>query len=109
VLAKAADEKSKGTAIFNETSSKTEDHFKRAREMYIQSSSTLIVRSEDFVKHESVKGKYLEGAKSALMNAAMMSIKLKDFVLALDQLKYSKQFFKPEDDTSKVHYRMGAR
>lgn len=100
--------KKEGTTIFNESSDKTPDQLNRAREKYLKSSEKLLTRSTDFVQMETFKELYFEAMKSAMMNAAMMDLKLKEFQRSLDELKYAKQFFQDHDDKSKLDYRMAA-
>jgi len=68
----------------------------------------LLARSQDFVKYDSVRDNYIAAVKSALMNAAMMNLKLKEYEACYNQLKMAKQFFEPKEDQSKLNYRMGA-
>ena len=64
--------------------------------------------SNDFIISAQYKDQFIESNKIALMNAAMMSLKLKDYQQGLEMLRYVKSFFAPTDDMSKLNYRMAA-
>mmetsp|Transcript_28467 Transcript_28467/g.32557 ORF Transcript_28467/g.32557 Transcript_28467/m.32557 type:complete len:190 (-) Transcript_28467:48-617(-) len=72
----------------------------------MRSSEILIARSTELEKIPELKSRYLEICKSALMNAAMMGLKLKEFQQTLDILKFTKTLFTKDEDCSKLHYRM---
>jgi hypothetical protein len=100
--------KQEGTRIFTENPQKNDQQLIDAREKYLKSSEKLVTRSTDFVVDPAVKNLYMDGMKSALMNASMMSLKLKDFEKSVETLKYAKQFFSQSDDTGKLDYRLAA-
>lgn len=100
--------KEEGNKIFNESSIKTNEQLKRAQEKYLKASEVLLARGVDFVKEQSLNKKYFTSVKLALMNAAMMNLKLKEYQLAFDQLKYAKQFLQDGEDQSKIQFRLAA-
>lgn len=108
VLEEAEELKKEGTKAFNESSEKSPAQLERARDKYLKSSEKLLTRSKDFVSNEAVRELYMDAMKSALMNAAMMNLKLQDYEKSYDVLKFAKQFFSPQDDQSKLNYRLAA-
>jgi hypothetical protein len=65
-------------------------------------------KANEFAQDPHYKDKFIDANKTALMNASMMSLKMKDYNQALEMLKYVRSFFTPKDDMSKLNYRMGA-
>lgn len=65
-------------------------------------------KANEFSTNPKVKDQFIEANKTALMNASMMSLKMKDYQEALEMLKYVRTFFVQSDDMSKLNYRMGA-
>jgi tetratricopeptide (TPR) repeat protein len=65
-------------------------------------------KANDFAADPELKDLFIEANKTALMNASMMSLKMKNYQEALEMLKYVRSFFLPTDDMSKLNYRMGA-
>lgn len=106
LLEEAETLKEEGNKCFKEQSEKTDDMIKRARDKYLKSSERLLTRSQDFVREPAVKDLYLEAMKAALMNAGFMSMKMREYEQGLKELSFSKQFFAPKDDFSKLNYRI---
>uniref|UniRef100_A0A7S3JH73 Tetratricopeptide repeat protein n=2 Tax=Euplotes harpa TaxID=151035 RepID=A0A7S3JH73_9SPIT len=98
--------KMEGTDIFKASKDPSDEQLQNAREKYLESADILIARSSDFYENEGVKELFVDTNKSTLMNAAMMSIKLRDYDQAINELCKAKTFFEKNDNLDKYNYRM---